>query len=156
MTKKLILRFGTFLFLTSLLALSSCGGGGGGGGTGTLSDNARLSGIQLSVGQLDQIFQSTQIAYTGSVGYLSRSIQITADSEDANATMTINGIATASGVASNLIELAEGVNSINILVTAQDGISTQSYSLDITRQDAWFSPFSSTRGRVRLSLLKQA
>ena len=32
MTKQLILRYGTFLFLTSLLALSSCGGGGGGGG----------------------------------------------------------------------------------------------------------------------------
>jgi len=30
MAEKLILRFGTLLFLTSLLALSSCGGGGGG------------------------------------------------------------------------------------------------------------------------------
>jgi len=34
MIKKLILRFGTLLFLTSFLALSSCGGGGGGGGGG--------------------------------------------------------------------------------------------------------------------------
>ncbi len=31
MTKKLLLRFGTLLFLSSLLSLSSCGGGGGGG-----------------------------------------------------------------------------------------------------------------------------
>jgi len=33
MTKTHLLRFGTLLFLTSLLALNSCGGGGGGGST---------------------------------------------------------------------------------------------------------------------------
>lgn len=128
--------FPAIMLLSILTLLSACGGGGGGSPTVPLSDNAYLSGIQLSVGKMDQDYYSAQLAYTGSVGYLASSIQITADSDDANATLTIDGLATASGAASNLIELAEGSNNITILVTAQDGISTESYSLDITREVA--------------------
>ncbi|MDH3637793.1 MAG: cadherin-like beta sandwich domain-containing protein [Gammaproteobacteria bacterium] len=99
-----------------------------------LSDNARLDGITLSFGQLDQLFQSSQLDYTASVNYLVSSLQITAFSEDENASLTIAGSATASGTPSNPVSLDQGGNRIVITVTAQDGVSTRSYTLGIVRQ----------------------
>jgi len=98
-----------------------------------LSNNARLADITLSVGQLDQKFQASQPSYTATVGYLTSSIQISAFTEDANASQTIAGSVTASGAASNPVALNEGGNSVVIAVTARDG-SARNYTLEIVRQ----------------------
>ncbi|MCP5012596.1 MAG: cadherin-like beta sandwich domain-containing protein, partial [Aestuariibacter sp.] len=63
------------------------------------------SDIQLSARELDQIFQASSLEYTAIVGYLAKSIQITASAESENATITTNGVETASGVASDSISL---------------------------------------------------
>jgi hypothetical protein len=102
-----------------------------------LSDNARLDGIQLSVGQLDQLFQSSQLDYSASVNFLVSSLRITAFSEDEHASqIIINGVITDSGQPSDGIELAEGSNTAVIEVTAEDGSTTRSYNLMITRNDS--------------------
>jgi len=98
-----------------------------------LADNARLDGIQLSIGLLDQSFQSSQLDYSASVYFLTDRIRITAFTEDENASLSIAGVPTISGEASELIFLSEGANSIVIAVTAEDGISTRSYNLSISR-----------------------
>jgi hypothetical protein len=100
-----------------------------------LSDNARLDGIQLSTGQMDQLFQSSQLNYTASVNYLVSGLHITAFSEDENASLiTIASSPVASGTPSDWIALAEDENSIEIQVTAEDGSTTRSYYVTVTRQ----------------------
>lgn len=50
-----------------------------------------------------------------------------------NAAIMVNGVAVVSGGNSAPIQLAVGSNTIPIVVTAQDGISTRNYNLTITR-----------------------
>ena len=101
-----------------------------------LSDDATLSGLSLSYGDLDQIFQSALMNYTSMVGYLQTIEQVTAAATHANATITVNGNAIASGAKSDDISVAVGQNAITITVTAEDGIASADYVVDLTRQDA--------------------
>ncbi len=121
--------------LFSLSILTACGGGGGGGSGGsTPSTDASLSDLVLINATLDQIFQSSQTSYTASVGFLKTSLQVTAMTNDANASMTINGSSVASGAVSPTFNLAEGINNVNVIVTAEDGMTTQTYTVDVNRQ----------------------
>ena len=99
-----------------------------------LSDNARLDGIQLSAGQMDQPFQSSQLNYTTTVNYLTTRLKITVFSEDeAASSITIAGQATATGSASDWINLSEGDNQVEITVTAEDELTARTYNLIITK-----------------------
>jgi len=100
------------------------------------STDATLSGLAFSTGSLDQIFQSNQTAYTASVGFIVSSISVTATTTDTQASLTINGIAVVSGVGSPSIALVEGANAITIVVTSEDGNSTKTYILTVTRAAA--------------------
>ncbi len=99
-----------------------------------LADNARLDGIQLSSGPLDQLFQSSQTEYSAGITYLTTSLRVTAFSEDENASLSINGVATASGSASEPVALSEGGNNIDIKVTAEDGVTVRNYHISVVRQ----------------------
>jgi hypothetical protein len=101
-----------------------------------LSNDTTLTSLRLSFGVLDQVFQSSLFNYTSTVGYLQSRVRVTADITHVNATMTINGVAVGSGVASDSIPLVVGQNIITITVAAEDGIATDSYVIDLTRQDA--------------------
>ena len=101
-----------------------------------LSAEASLSALSLSGGDLDQIFQSTLLDYTASVGFLQSSVTVTPTGTDASASITVDGEAVASGTASSPIALAEGENAIAIVVTAEDGVTTQTYTLTVTRASA--------------------
>jgi len=98
------------------------------------NNDASLSALSLSAGDLDQIFQSSLEAYSGTTGFLNSSSTVTATTTEPNASLTINGVAAISGMPSDSIGLAEGSNSILVVVTAEDGVSTQTYSIDIIRQ----------------------
>ena len=50
------------------------------------------------------------------------------------ATVTVDGSTVASGVASTAINLVEGANTITIVVTAEDGATTRTYRVTVTRQ----------------------
>ena len=128
------------LFIVVIFMFGGCGvetngpaGGGGGVGGAIPGSDASLSTLTISAGQLDQLFQSNQLDYTASVGFLARSVNVTATSTDANASIDINGTAVSSGASSPLIPLVSGANNIDIVVTAEDGSTTQTYTLTITR-----------------------
>ena len=134
-------------FLIVLTLLTGCGsgsgsgsGGGGGGGNNNLqaapATNADLSDLTLSAGPLDQAFQASQTSYTATVGFLITVTTVTPTTGDANATVTVNGVVVISGTASGAISLDEGSNTITVIVTAEDGITTKTYTVDVTRQTA--------------------
>ncbi|CAJ2376879.1 MAG: cadherin-like beta sandwich domain-containing protein [Gammaproteobacteria bacterium] len=63
------------------------------------------------------------------------SIRIRPTAEEANATITVNGVAVASGAASGEIALVAGVRKrIDVVVTAQNGVAKKTYTLQVLRQ----------------------
>ena len=98
----------------------------------TLSNNANLSNLTLSSGTLAPSFSSGTSGYTASVpsaaGFITL-IYLTPTVADATATVKVNGTAVASGMAIGPITLNVGGTVISILVTAQDGITSQTYTV---------------------------
>lgn len=101
-----------------------------------MSANASLSELLLSGVALDQVFQSTLLSYTATVGFMVDATAVTATLEDGAATLTVNASAVASGVASNPISLNEGSNNILVIVLAEDGTTTLTYEIVVTRESA--------------------
>ena len=104
--------------------------------------NALLSGLTLSAGTLSPAFTAGTTAYTVSVTNTVSSVTITPVTGVSTSTVKINGTAVTSGTPSGPIDLSVGTNLIDIVVTAQDGITTETYSLVITRAlstDAYLS-----------------
>jgi len=96
------------------------------------SENADLSGLMLSSGELSPSFVSGTTVYTSSVDNVVSSLSVTASVYDRNATMTVNGVSTTSGQVSGAISLNVGTNTINIVVTAQNG-TTNTYVVTVNR-----------------------
>jgi len=117
-----------------MFMLASCGGGGGGGGgTSAPSSNADLSALSVSVGNPAPGFAAATTIYSLTVSSTTTSTSVTATTADSGASVSINGVATASGVASNAIPLtANAVTTIDIVITAANN-STKTYSVQITR-----------------------
>ncbi|UUZ47827.1 cadherin-like beta sandwich domain-containing protein [Massilia sp. B-10] len=72
-------------------------------------------------------------SYTASVGNATTSLTVTPTRSDANASITVNGVAVISGNASGAIALSVGSNTITTIVTAQDGTTTKTYTVTVTR-----------------------
>lgn len=100
-----------------------------------LSNNADLSELLLSSGTLSPTFLADTTEYTASVPNDVSSLTVTASVTDSHAAMTVNGIAAASGAASDAISLNVGANTIPVVVTAQDG-TTKTYTITVTRAEA--------------------
>jgi gliding motility-associated-like protein len=99
----------------------------------TALNNAHLKALQLSSGTLSPVFIPGKTNYTASVSNSTKSITITPTTSNALATVTVNGIPVASGTASASLPLAIGPNTITTIVTAQDGITTRTYTVIVTR-----------------------
>ncbi|WP_206110592.1 cadherin-like beta sandwich domain-containing protein [Pannonibacter phragmitetus] len=97
---------------------------------------ATLSGLVLSQGTLDPVFASGTTSYTASVGNAVTSLTVTPTVTDANATVTVNTVPVLSGNASGAINLTVGSNIITVVVTAEDGTTTETYTVDVTRAAA--------------------
>ena len=112
------------------------------------SSDATLTALALGAGTLSPAFFSGTTAYTATVGAAVASLQVTARTNSGAATMTVNSVATPSGVASSPIALAVGDNSISIVVTAQDGVTTRTYNVTVTRPstDATLSALTLSSG----------
>jgi len=95
--------------------------------------NTTLSGLVLSTGALSPVFSPTVYSYTTAVGTSVASTTLTPTTADTNATVTINGNAVISGNSSSPIALNYGDNTLNIVVTASNHVSTQTYSVIVTR-----------------------
>ncbi len=71
--------------------------------------------------------------YATSVSNPTTSVTVTPTAQDANAAIKVNGIVVTSGTASGSIALAVGTNTITTIITAQDGSTTRTYSIVVTR-----------------------
>ncbi|MFH6951184.1 MBG domain-containing protein, partial [Flavobacterium sp. FlaQc-51] len=95
--------------------------------------DATLSDLTISEGTLTPAFATGTTNYTANVANDITSITVTPFTNDADAAVTINGITVISGNASGVIALAVGSNVITTVVTAQDGITTETYTIVVNR-----------------------
>ncbi len=101
--------------------------------SGTLSSNANLSTLTVSSGTLNSpAFSPTNRVSGESVANSVDSIKVTATVADTTAHLTINGKAVPSGTASDSFGLKVGVDSIFVVVTAQDA-TQKTYVIAIAR-----------------------
>ena len=107
------------------------------------SSDATLSALSLSQGRLSPSFVSGTLAYTASVAHSVSSLIVTPTTNDANATATVNGVSTATPVT-----LAVGRNTVTVHVTAQDGTTTQNYTVTVTRVAALTVALTGPSGTV--------
>jgi hypothetical protein len=99
------------------------------------SGEAGIKALAVSTGELSPPFRPgvASFALSGPVGYLGEgSIGVTVTLEDPKATLRVNGLAGASGVASD-VALKEGDNTIRVTVTAEDGVTLNMLTLAVNR-----------------------
>ena len=97
------------------------------------SANANLARLLISKGTLSPTFAANTTSYTVSVANTVSTITVTPTTSDPTATVTVNGTAVTSGTASSPITLSVGSNSIATVVTAQNGFTTNTYTITVTR-----------------------
>ncbi|MCD8396695.1 MAG: cadherin-like beta sandwich domain-containing protein, partial [Lachnospiraceae bacterium] len=115
--------------------------------SGTIYD-LTLSSIVLSSGTFSPDFTAVTREYAVTVDNSVASIDITPTLNTGSGvkSMTVNGVTATSGAAST-VSLSVGVNSIPIVITANDGSDTaNTYTLTVTRQSASCSHSSYTNG----------
>ena len=108
-----------------------------------LSNDATLSALTLSAGTLTPAFATGTTTYTADVAATVSSITVTPTATEDIATITVDGSPTTSGSASASISLTEVDNAVSVVVTAQDRTTTQTYTVNVTRDTA-----AGTPGRV--------
>ncbi len=98
-----------------------------------LSPDAKLSSLTVNTGPLDPVFSGDIANYAVNVATPVGSVTVTARPQNTNASMTINGQATASGQARAITLGAAGLNTlIPIVVTAVSG-SQNTYFVTVNR-----------------------
>jgi len=117
------------------------------------SANADLAAVSLGGVQYTPGFQADTLLYTANVDYATTQITVTPTAANNQATMLVNGSALSAGSA--ILHLNVGMNTIKILVTAQDGVTTKSYTFNITRSSSGGEGGSSGRGSSPTSTLTE-
>jgi hypothetical protein len=100
----------------------------------TLSNEATLSALSLDAGALAPAFAAGTLNYTASVSNASTTLRATATTTHPDATLIIHGQAAVSGTPSDPITLIVGENAIPMIVTAQDGVTTKTYTIQMKRR----------------------
>lgn len=99
--------------------------------TPAISSNADLSSLSLSVGSLSPGFASNTTNYSVSVPNGTTVLTATPTVADPGATVTVQGAPVGSGTPSGNIAVTNGMT-INVVVTAQDTMTTKTYSVTVT------------------------
>jgi gliding motility-associated-like protein len=94
---------------------------------------ATLSNLGLSSGTLSPAFVETTGSYQVSASNNTGAITLTPTVTDQNATVKVNGISVTPGSASQSVPLKVGNTVITILVTAQDGTTTKTYTVNVKK-----------------------
>ncbi len=97
------------------------------------SSDATLSNILVSSGVLVPAFSSTRTSYTDQVINANSSIYLTITPSNSGASIVVNGMPVTNGVQSSAIPLSVGTNTLTIVVTAGDGVTTDTYTLSVKR-----------------------
>ena len=122
----------SYLLLLFGVCLSACDGGGGTPAAQapppTLSSDASLSSMSVTGETLDPEVSAAATNYTATVPKNTNSVgvTVTAITSDGNASFTINGSDNAT------VALAVGDNAISIVVTAENGTTTRTYTIVVT------------------------
>jgi hypothetical protein len=103
-----------------------------------LSSNADLASLDLSQADLSPNYKNNTFAYNTVVSNSTNSITVTAVPSNSFSTIQVRvngGTYTnlSNGIASSALNLNIGSNTIDVRVTAQDGITVKTYSVNITR-----------------------
>ncbi|MCW1922146.1 cadherin-like beta sandwich domain-containing protein [Luteolibacter arcticus] len=101
----------------------------------TWSD-ARLSSLAISGASLSPSFSPLTGSYSTSVPNTVSTITVTPTVSGEGATVTVNGNSVTPGAASNPIALGVGPNLITTQVRAFDGITTRTYTVNVSRGSA--------------------
>ncbi len=97
----------------------------------TLSSNADLSALVVTTAVLSPAFAPGTTTYSSSVSNATASVTVTPSVAQANASVKVNGASVAPGTASCAIGLSAGPNTIVVLVTAEDGVTTKTYTINV-------------------------
>src|ERR1700722_12703141 len=97
------------------------------------SNDAYLAIIALPGATLSPAFAFKTLDYNVTVPNSTSTITVVANVLEPNATFTVNTLPGTAKVASAPITLAVGSTTITIVVTAQDGVTKQTYTLTVTR-----------------------
>jgi alpha-tubulin suppressor-like RCC1 family protein len=95
--------------------------------------NANLSNLVLSSSGLNPVFSSATTGYTASVPSTTTTISVTPTVATPTSTVKVNGTSVVSGTSSTPIFLLPGNNTITVAVTAQDAVTTKTYTISVTR-----------------------
>lgn len=116
-------------------AIASAGATALGGCGGKLSDNADLESLSVSAGTLQPAFSPTVPTYAVSVPNTTESISFTPRSADDAADVRVQGRRVRRGDSSPAFSLAVGSNSFSIQVSAEDGKTERTYTVQVVRAD---------------------
>ena len=107
----------------------------------TFSDlaNDDLSGLATSVGSLSPAFAPGIGRYEVAVSNATTSIAVVPVALAGSATITVNGIAVASGSASGPVNVPLVSNIITVVCTSGNGLNTKTYTLNVTRPALQFA-----------------
>ena len=106
----------------------------------SVSHNADLAGLSMSTGSaLSPVFNPNTKDYTARVANYVSSITAMPTAADSNSTITVNGEAVISGTPSQPMDLDIGSNTITTVVTAQDGTTTKTYTVTVTRNNGFWT-----------------
>jgi uncharacterized delta-60 repeat protein len=120
-------------------------------GFGQTSTNVLLLALNASDGALEPAFNPVTTAYTLNLPFETSSITVTPLAASEVATIRFNGVVTPSGAPGPPISLPVGTRALHWEVTAQDGVSKLTYTLEVTRQER-FAPVIPTGARVARNL----
>ncbi|MFC4098082.1 cadherin-like beta sandwich domain-containing protein, partial [Paenibacillus xanthanilyticus] len=99
------------------------------------NSDATLSNLTISSGTLTPGFASGTEGYEATVGNEVGSLTVTPTVTHSGATVTVNGTVVTSGNASGAISLSVGLKTlVTIVITAEDGLTTKTYTLQVTRE----------------------
>jgi alpha-tubulin suppressor-like RCC1 family protein/photosystem II stability/assembly factor-like uncharacterized protein len=98
----------------------------------TMSSNANLANLWISVGALNPAFNSNVTTYTLNVENDITAAEITAVQADNRASIRINGTVANSGTAYT-VDLHAGGNPVTVEVTAEDGVTKRTYTVTVIR-----------------------
>ncbi|MGE5703555.1 MAG: Ig-like domain-containing protein, partial [Clostridia bacterium] len=105
------------------------------------SNNAILRNLSVSSGPLNESFHPNTLGYTQTVTSSIASLMVTPEADDPDASVTVNGVTVNSGEQSSPINLKVGRNTITVIVTAGDGVTTTTYTITVNRQSVTPSYF---------------
>lgn len=97
-----------------------------------LSTDAALSLLTVSEGMLSPPFSSSTNDYTVGVAYSVQSLVITPMASDSSASTNVDSTPVFSGQG-HIVDLTVGTTTIDVVVTAQDSVTTRTYSVVIVR-----------------------